>query len=86
MPQTIKISQTSVVRILYSQKSFPDHIQLHEELQGTKFQNRIKVCERLLNKTNTNDTFLQNILSTDEAIMTNFGQVIIKNMHYNYIR
>lgn len=52
----------------------------------TKFQNRIKVCERLLNKTNTNDTFLQNILSTDEAIFINFGQAIIKNMRYNYIR
>ncbi|KZC07787.1 hypothetical protein WN55_09813 [Dufourea novaeangliae] len=76
------ISQRSVLRILHLNKFHAFHVSLHQELHGNDFQNRVNFCERDLQKLQSDELFLTKVLFTDEATITNCGQVNRHNMHY----
>lgn len=76
------ISRNSIHRILQRNKFHPYHVSLHQELHGTDFDNRVRFCQWFLHQIGNNNSFLQNVLFTDEATFNNRGHVNLKNMHY----
>jgi hypothetical protein len=76
------ISKTSVHRILNHHKFHPYHVSLHQELHGNDFQNHVQFCQWAQQQLQTDQTFSQNVLCTDEATFTNHGQVNTRNVHY----
>lgn len=80
--QYIDISKSSVNRILKVNKFHPFHIELHQDLYGDDFQNRVTFCNILNEKINQNQNFLENILFSDEAIFKSNAVVNRHNMHY----
>ena len=73
------ISQTTVCRILKGSKYHPYHINLHQQLEGEDYQNRVVFCNWLSGK---NRRFHRSILWTDEATFKSNGDVNIHNAHY----
>ena len=75
------VSKRSVLRILHRHKFHPYHLSLHQELHGTDFVNRVRFCEWAQQQIRNNESFVDNILFTDEANFTNHGNVNLRNMH-----
>ncbi|KAJ8936871.1 hypothetical protein NQ314_012135 [Rhamnusium bicolor] len=57
--QQTDVNKTSVNRIINKYKYHPYHIQLHQDLYGEDFQNRINFCNIMLNKINEDAQFYQ---------------------------
>ncbi|KAJ8895343.1 hypothetical protein PR048_000675 [Dryococelus australis] len=79
----VGISETSVLRILHQRKFHPHHMALHQELYEDDLQQRVQFCRFLLMSVRDDSSSLNNILFTDEAIITNHGRVNLRNMHYS---
>lgn len=77
----IEMSQSAVNRITLKHKFHPSHIELHQELHGDDFQNRINFSEIMLNLINNDWNFLNTILFSDESLKSN-GSVNRHKMHY----
>lgn len=78
----IDTSQSSVNRITLKHKFHPYHLQLHQELYGDDFQNRICFSELMLELMNNDCGFLNNILFSDEATFRSNASVNLHNLHY----
>ena len=55
---------------------------LHQELYGHEFEARISFCRFSLQQSHDNHAFLRDVMFTDEASLTNHGNVNSRNMHY----
>jgi hypothetical protein len=55
-----------VWRILKSQSFHPYRMELHQELYGQDFENRVIFCRWAQGKINENPDFFLNLLMTDE--------------------
>jgi Helix-turn-helix domain (DUF4817) len=75
-------SQSTVNRITRKYNYHPYHLELHQELHGNDFQNRIDFCNIMLQRCRENYNFLSVILFTDEATFKSNGMVNRHNMHY----
>lgn len=76
------ISQSSVCRILKKHTFYPHRMELHQELYGQDFENRMIFCRWAQGKIDQNPDFFKNLLMTDECTLKNNGQVNRHNMHY----
>lgn len=76
------ISQSSVNRIILKHKFHPYHLNLHQELYGNDFANRVAFCIQMNGMIDEDYDTLNKILFTDEATFKNNGSVNKHNMHY----
>lgn len=77
-----EISQTSVRRILSTNKMHPYHIQLHQELLDTDFENRLAFCTWSQRKIQEERNIFDLVLFADEATFHKNGCVNRHNFHY----
>lgn len=78
----LDISKASVGRILKSHNYHPYHIQMHQNLYGTDFEQRLQFCLWFLEKSGTDENFFDKILFTDESTFHNNGLMNRHNFHY----
>jgi hypothetical protein len=78
----LEISISSFVRILSKHKFHPYHMELHQELHGDDFQNRVAFCEWAEERIRNEENFFERVLFTDESTFKNNGSVNKHNMHY----
>lgn len=78
----MNVSQSTVSRILRKHKYHPYHLCLNQELHGEDFQNRVNFCTDIQMRLIENESFLKNILYTDEASFKSNGALNRHNMHY----
>jgi hypothetical protein len=76
------ISKSSVGRILQQHKYHPYHLELHQELHGDDFENRVAFCEWAQGRLREDRMFFKNVLFTDESSFKSNGHVNRHNMHY----
>lgn len=69
------ISQTSIRRLLKTEKFHPYHLVLHQELLTTDYDQRIRFCAWMRRAIEENNNFFVNVLFSDESTFTNCGQV-----------
>lgn len=82
LSRDLEISRSSVRRILKKHKFHPFHVQLHQELEGADFQNRMNFCLWIQQQLNLDDNFAENILFSDESTFHRNGFVNTHNFHY----
>jgi len=75
-------NKRSILRILVKHKYHPYRINLHQDLHGTDFENRVTFCQWVQHQMHINNEFLSLILFTNEASFTNYGLANLHNMHY----
>lgn len=80
--EEMQISRRSVGRILKTHKYHPFHIELHQELHGEDFQNRVNFCQWAEDQIARNNAFFNKVLFTDECQFKKNGQVNRHNLHY----
>ncbi|KYN22063.1 hypothetical protein ALC57_05548 [Trachymyrmex cornetzi] len=81
LANTSGIGRSSIQRILKKQKFYPYRLILTQEFLETDCERRVIFCEWMRDAM-INDSFLQNILFSDEATFTNTGHHNRHNMHY----
>jgi hypothetical protein len=74
----LKMSKT----ITLKHKFHPYHLEIHQDLYGNDFQNRIHFSGTILNLVNNDWCFMHTILFSDEATFKSNGSVNRHNMHY----
>jgi hypothetical protein len=77
--ETVEISRSSVLKILSKHKFHPYHMELHQELHGDDFQNRIAFCEWGIRN---EEIFFERDVFTDESTFKNNETVNKHNMDY----
>lgn len=77
-----EISKSSVLRILKKYHYHPYHIELHQELHGEDFENRVTFCEWAEERIRNDEHFFDRVLFTDECSFKNNGSVNKHNLHY----
>lgn len=77
----VGVSHQSVWRVLRAENMHPFHVQRVQLLSVTDCAQRTEFVRWLLNVTENNPQFLENILFTDEATFTREGVVNTHNMH-----
>jgi len=60
----------------------PYHINLHQDLHGTDFENRVTFYQWVQHQMYINNEFLSSILFTNETSFTNYSLANLHNMHY----
>jgi hypothetical protein len=78
----IGISKSSVLRILKKHQYHPYHLELHQELHGEDFANRVAFCEWAEEKIRNDEHFFERVVFTDECCVKNNGAVNKHNLHY----
>lgn len=78
----LDVSQSSVNRIILKHRFHPYHVELHQELHGEDFHNRMNFSEVIRDMINENRDFLNRVLFSDEATFKSNGNVNRHNMHY----
>jgi hypothetical protein len=76
------ISQFSVGKILKNREYHPFHVELHQELHGDDFENRLTFCRWAEGQIAENENLFKNVMFTDECNFNNDGHVNKHNMHY----
>ncbi|KAJ8877116.1 hypothetical protein PR048_021568 [Dryococelus australis] len=76
------ISQSSIIRILQTNRFHPYHASLHQQLDQRHCGHCVEFHRLLLMRYEENRFFLQRILFTDKETLTNHGHVNMRNMHY----
>jgi hypothetical protein len=76
------ISRSSINRITLRHKFHSYHLEMHQDLYGNDFHNRIHFSETILNLVNNDWYFMHTILFSDEATFKSNGSVNRHNMHY----
>lgn len=76
------ISERSVQRILKKNKYHAYHIQMHQALTDSDFENRLNFCNWASFQIEQNPTFFEFVLFSDEATFHNSGAVNRHNFHY----
>ncbi|RZC39069.1 HTH 24 domain containing protein, partial [Asbolus verrucosus] len=78
----IEISQSSVLRILKSERFHPYHVILVQALNEADYEKRIRFCHFMRDKMNQQLDFLRFVMFSDEAKFCNNGAVNRHNSHY----
>lgn len=82
LAKTAGLKRSSIQRILKEQKFHPYHFILTQELLEADYERRLIFCEWMRDAMINDNSFLQNILFSDEAQFTNTGHLNRHNMHY----
>jgi hypothetical protein len=59
----------------------PYHLELHQELHGEDFANRVAFCEWTEEKIRNDEHFFERVVFTDECCVKNNGAVNKHNLH-----
>jgi len=76
------ISKTKVHTILKRNKLYPFHLTPVQALNDGDSEKRLHFCNLIIEKYQTDDSFLQQILWTDESTFTRDGTTNFHNMHH----
>lgn len=82
LSRQLDISQSTVSKIIRTNKFHPYHIQLLQELNEADFARRNHFCNWALNKITEQHDFFENVLFSDEATFHNNGNINKHNLHY----
>ena len=70
-----KATVSSVFRMLHIEKFHPFYLSVHQALDATDFENRLNFCQWGICQYENDEIFFTEILFTDEAFLTNHGQL-----------
>lgn len=76
------ISHTTVLRIFDTEKMYPYKMEMVQELSEGDPDRRVEFCERMMNRLDSNEIALENVLFSDESIFQLHGEVNRHNCRY----